>query len=376
MKKLFKNLMALCDEADESKFFYRDDISPSGLKYRIFSYNYASYSDWIRPDALECRGIMFEMIDDKPVRIASRPMEKFFNLNETPFTMNLDLSKAKYMLDKADGSLVSTFLDGNILKFKSKSSIKSEQSYFSTAMLTESRHEALLARLLDLASDGFTANFEYVSPDNRIVLPYQEKQLILLNIRDNDTGEYVDYEDIFKDGVLRQYLVQRHEITDSNFVEDIRKLTDIEGFVFVMEDGLRFKLKTDWYCALHHTKDSITNNERLFESIVNNASDDLKAMFAGDEFAVNKINKFEENYLKYLGESLHLINTTYHELRGRDRKDYAIESQNRANKSGLGFLFSIIMKMYNGGMDHDTRVKNLSELFMKNYKQFVPKEFI
>ncbi|MFT2622084.1 RNA ligase, partial [Escherichia coli] len=57
--------------------------------------------------------MMFELdVDDILVRIASRPMEKFFNLNETPFTMNLDLSKVKYMLAKEDGSLVSTYLDG------------------------------------------------------------------------------------------------------------------------------------------------------------------------------------------------------------------------------------------------------------------------
>ncbi|WP_333997418.1 RNA ligase, partial [Pseudomonas aeruginosa] len=68
------------------KFFYKDFTSPFGTQFRIFSYNFASYTDWCLDDALECRGIMFEIDENGPVRIASRPMEKFFNLNETPFT--------------------------------------------------------------------------------------------------------------------------------------------------------------------------------------------------------------------------------------------------------------------------------------------------
>ena len=41
-------------------------------------------------------------------------------------------------------------------------------------------------RLKELAEDGFTANFEFVAPTNRIVLAYQEMKIILLNIRENE----------------------------------------------------------------------------------------------------------------------------------------------------------------------------------------------
>lgn len=376
MKQLYENLMALCDAKDESKFYFTDDVSPSGKEYRIFSYNYASYSDWLLPDALECRGIMFEMMNDKPVRIAARPMEKFFNLNETPFTMNLDLSKAQYMLTKADGSLVSSFMDGMLLRFKSKSSIKSEQAHAATAILTMPQHEALLARLIDLSNEGFTANFEYVAPDNRIILPYQERELILLNIRDNDTGEYVDYDDIYADGVLRRYLVEAQPVPEGDFVSDIRKMEGIEGFVFVMEDGLRFKLKTEWYCALHHTKDSITKNDRLFEVIVANAVDDLKGMFVDDPYSLNKINVFEQIYVNYLGAAFELCHETYAALRGKDRREFAIEAQTIVNKAQMPMLFSVIMQMYTGGCDNEKLLAGVNKMFLKNLKQFIPKEYI
>ena len=319
---------------------------------------------------------MFEMMNDKPVRIAARPMEKFFNLNETPFTMNLDLSKAQYMLTKADGSLVSSFMDGMLLRFKSKSSIKSEQAHAATAILTMPQHEALLARLIDLSNEGFTANFEYVAPDNRIILPYQERELILLNIRDNDTGEYVDYEDIYADGVLRQYLVEAQPVPEGDFVSDIRKMEGIEGFVFVMEDGLRFKLKTEWYCALHHTKDSITKNDRLYEVIVANAVDDLKGMFVDDPYSLNKINVFEQIYVNYLGAAFELCHETYAALRGKDRREYAIEAQTIVNKADMPMLFSVIMAMYTGGCDNEKLLAGVNKMFLKNLKQFIPKEYI
>jgi hypothetical protein len=38
-------------------------------------------------------------------------------------------------------------------------------------------------------------NFEYVSPMNRIVLRYLQEELILLRMRDNKTGEYLDLND-------------------------------------------------------------------------------------------------------------------------------------------------------------------------------------
>ena len=87
MKELFDNLMALQDPNDISKFFYKDVVTQPGTKCRIFSYNYAAYSDWLLPGALESRGIMFELDEnDQPVRIMARPMEKFFNYAEFDVT--------------------------------------------------------------------------------------------------------------------------------------------------------------------------------------------------------------------------------------------------------------------------------------------------
>lgn len=374
MKKLFDNLMAVTAR-DKTKFFYKDIESAYGTKFRVFSYHMASYTDWLEPDALECRGIMFEMDGEEPVRIAARPMEKFFNLNETPFTMNLDLSKTSLVMAKEDGSLISSFVDNGVLCFKSKTSISSQQSAEALQFMLRSDNSAMFQRVLELAENGYTCNFEYVSPTNRIVLEYQDKAMVLLNVRHNTSGEYVPYQEIFKDGVLRKYLVRGYNFDTSNedFVEEIRKMEGIEGFIFELQDGLKFKLKTNWYSALHHTKDSINNNQRLFESIVAGASDDLKAMFFGDDYAVTKINTFEEIHLDYLRESLAALEGLYATINGKDRKEYAMTAQVvLKNQPGL---FPIIMQYFGKGIDYDTVIEKINQSFLKISKTLVPAEY-
>lgn len=374
MLELYDNLMVLTNDT-ENTFFYKDITSPWGTKFRVFSYHFASYSDWLLDDALECRGIMYEMDEHGPVRIASRPMEKFFNLNETPFTMGLDYNDVELVMAKEDGSLISSYIDKGFLGMKSKTSIDSVQACEALQVLRMTENKALHDYVKEMTAEGYTFNFEYVSPTNRIVLAYQTKGLVLLNVRCNDTGEYVPYSELFKIAELRPYLVQSYDIdTDSDeFIQTIRGMEGIEGFIFVMKGGLKFKLKTAWYSALHHTKDSINNNERLYESIVAGASDDLKAMFDGDEFAVTKINAFEAIHRKHLTESIEAITTLYEEIKGKDRKDYAVMAQTRL-KATPG-LFGVIMNFYEKGIDYDSLVPRIDKVFMYNVKSHIPAEY-
>lgn len=56
-----------------------------------------------------------------------------------------------------------------------------------------------------------------------------------------------------------------------------------------MKDGSHFKIKSDWYVSLHSTKSSLDNPEKLFKTIIDGASDDLKAMYADDEYSYRKL---------------------------------------------------------------------------------------
>lgn len=379
MNELFNNLMALIDPKDISKFFFKDVYTQLGTKCRVFSYNYASYTDWVKPDALESRGIMFELdAENKPVRIMARPMCKFFNLNETPFTMDLDLSELEYSMTKADGSLISTYIDQGILFTKSKTSISSTQAIEAKQLLLDIRYKDLMQRATELAIDGYTCNFEYVAPNNRIVLSYADKDLILLNVRHNETGEYIPIGDLKSDPVLRKYLVDVYpmdgSINPEELVSEIRKMTDIEGFVFYHKSGLNFKLKTEWYSNLHRVKDTLNNNEALFMVVASGGSDDMKSLFT-DDLSREKIEAFEIVFLDYLKTTTKLIFDLRAELKGTDRKTYAQTAQNTLRNVEQLELFGVMMELYKGA-SHDETINNINNVFLKNYKKYVPEKYV
>lgn len=378
MNELFENLMALQDENDKFKFYFKDHTTILGTKCRVFAYHFASYNDWLMPDALESRGIMFELDEnDQPVRIMARPMEKFFNLNETPFTMNLDLTQIEYAMSKEDGSLISTFVDKGLLFTKSKTSITSSQAIESKQLLLDINYKDLHDRALELANDGYTCNFEYVAPSNRIVLEYAKKDLILLNVRHNETGEYVSYNELKSDPVLRKYLVSAHvpntEVSSEEMVEEIRSLVDVEGFVFQHASGLKFKLKTEWYSNLHRMKDTLNNNEALFMVVVGGGSDDIKSLYT-DDWSKTKIETFEKIFFDWLRNTSNYVFEMNKSLAGSDRKTYAIAAQTKLKNDDKLELFSTMMEIFKGA-DQESTMNNLNMVFLKTYKKYVPVEY-
>lgn len=370
MIELYDNLMKLCAESEKGKFFYTDFVSPFETKFRIFSYNYASYSDWLLDDALECRGIMFEMDADGPVRIAARPMEKFFNLGENPLTMDINMDEVALVMTKADGSLVSTYMDQTNIAFKSKGSIKSSQAAEALQVFKQEHRIAFRERVTEITEAGYTCNMEYVAPTNRIVLPYQERDLILLNVRHNETGEYIPYHDLFKDAALRPFLVEAY---DPATIENVRDMKEIEGFVYELVDGRKFKVKTEWYCALHHTKDSVNNNQRLFEVVVAGGADDVIAMFTGDDYAREKVNAFTIAHLDYLSNTLGLLLDAQKQLAGKDRREFAIKGQELC-KPYPG-LFSVLMNTYQRPQETEQTIAQINNVFLKNHKLYIPVDY-
>lgn len=373
MHTLYNNLMALVDSSDPSKFFYKDFKTASGNIFRVFSYQFVSYNDWLLPNAKECRGIMFEITDHgNPIRIAARPMEKFFNVNENPMTIGLDLSKMEYMMDKADGSLISSYIENDTLYLKSKASLTSSQAQEAMELIDEEEYAPLKEACTELAKGGFTVNMEYCSPTNRIVLNYDKPQLIVLNVRNNSTGEYVQLDYLALDGRISPHLVEvvprPFDGPSYEIEEAIRNMEGIEGYVIRMKDQF-VKLKTKWYVNLHNTRSSIESSKSLFEVIVGECQDDLRSFFT-DNVSRMKIDAYENAYVEWMSKSLTLINMYYENNKQYSRKDYAISGQKWCQDNGAGELFSILMSLY---MDPKFDViSKLKEVFLKNYELFVP----
>lgn len=354
IKSLFDNLMNLCSD-DSNTFFFVDTTSSMQSKFRIFSYYIVSYSEWLKPDALECRGIMFELDDNNnPIRIAARPPKKFFNLFENPFTEDIKDDQVGLAFKKEDGSLISSFIDKGELFLKSKGSLFSQQVLDSQKWLYDERRKPLLDCLKWYAENDITINMEWVSPDNRIVLTYEEPRLIILNARNNITGEYIDLEDLVKDQTINQYMVDNHPFeTINELIKEVQELKDQEGYVVYNSKGAEpvFKIKCPWYVHLHSVKSSVSSDKNLWEAVAEGVSDDIKALFETDKASLDRIAKFESIYKKQFSFVYKTAIDIYNELRGNSRKDYAIESQSILNEIGYPQLFNIVMRLYLNGPD-------------------------
>lgn len=207
VNKLYDDLMALCKESDS--FYYVDHEKSGNTWLRVFTYRLASYSDFLKPGAMEARGIMFEVQNfsgiegyERPTCIKSRPPAKFFNIGENPLTLELDYTRVKHSVIKEDGSLISTFSEAIWgmgedfettaelrLRLKSKTSTSSEQ--VKAAMAWLELHPEFRDALLELDTSGYTVNCEWCAPDNRIVVGYLERQLAAICARHYD--KYTTY---------------------------------------------------------------------------------------------------------------------------------------------------------------------------------------
>lgn len=357
MKKLYNNLINL---TTVNKNFFFKDFELDDKIYRIFNYRIASFSDFNNPGAIESRGIMFEVSKSgEYINIKSRPMIKFWNLFENPHTIDLDLSKVVRVMDKADGSLISSYSHNNEIKLKSKGSLNSAQAIDAMEYLYHTDQSDLLSMIESFDALNYTINLEWCSPDNRIVLSYDTPHLQILNIRHNYTGEYLN---IPKNITIDKYKVK--EIKVNNPIEFIASIPDmktkIEGFVCEMENGQLFKVKTLSYLALHHTKDSINCSRRLYEAVLEETTDDMRGLFYDDPHALSLIEDMETFVETKMIELIDTVEFTYNENKYLDRKEYAITC-----KSTLSNLqFPLAMNLY---LDKPVNYKD----FMKSkWKEF------
>ena len=172
---------------DDKRIRFTDE-EVNGETVTIVSYMIGEPSLWAIPNAIECRGIVFNSDGD----CISRPFHKFFNVGENEQTQPHVLEGMELeVLDKRDGSMLVPVLVGGEIAWKTK------KSFYSNVAVEASKHVTSTLNLLakSLIHLGFTPIFEYTSPFNRVVLDYGSEPLFtLLAVRETLSGEYVSYE--------------------------------------------------------------------------------------------------------------------------------------------------------------------------------------
>lgn len=296
------------------------------------------------PEALECRGIVF----DKTGAVCSRPLHKFFNVGEKPHLTVPALRKRNDLVavfEKLDGSMLATaWVDGQ-LRWRSKKSFSSDVVKLTEAFLVEPENAPLRDFAHEVARADMTAIFELTHPLARIVVAAPRAQLRLLHVRDNVTGAYVllDPTHTVHDLVARYNvpLAPRYDgMTLDDVLASLETMTQHEGYVLQFADGDMVKLKCPWYLRLHGSVTFLRERD-IAAAAVQEALDDVKGALQELGIDLTEVNAIETRVKQTLLALSREVETTVERSKHMDRKSFAIAHKTHP-------LFSLLMLQYQG----------------------------
>ena len=305
----------------------------------------------------ECRGIIF---DSKTGDIIRRPFHKFFNVNERDETQDhvIDLSRPHAILEKLDGSMIAPFIvDGKMIwgtKMGATDVAKPVEEFVAT-------HPEYIQFAHDLIAHGLTPIFEWCSRKQRIVLDYKEDQLILTAVRHTINGNYASrdimeaYGRVSNIPVVRQFEPQ----TDMKaFLDYVRDLEDLEGFVVRFDDGHMLKLKCHWYLQIHKAKEAILQDRNIVELILDEKLDDIKAHLPAEDR--DRLNKFENDFNLAVKDVAATILAEIIDLNQRDidRKTFATTIAPSMDSYTRPIIFSLWVNDVVGILEVEEKVRN------------------
>lgn len=209
----------------------------------IFNYTKrAVYKDeWNLFERLS-RGLI---IDRATGEIAARSYDKFFNWGESGRKTDAPIVSVS---EKMDGVLGILYRHKGGFHIATRGSFDSEYAIWATEWFHKNCKNA------DLIHDYHTFLFEIIYPGSKIIVDYDYEGLVLLDIRDRFTGEYLPDDKVRDIASLHGF---RSPLRYSNLdVDDLLALAEkipaqFEGYVATFADGQRFKFKGDSYRQLN-----------------------------------------------------------------------------------------------------------------------------
>ena len=253
----------------------------------------------------ECRGLIF----DADGNLMSRPFHKFFNVNEREETQTheIDMSQPHVIMEKMDGSMIRPILVDGYLRLATKMGV-TEVSMQAEEWLA-AQNSSLKEWLRFYMHHGYTPIFEWISPFNQIVLAYEEADLVLLAIRENVTGKYLDLNEELAEIFCPFTVVPCYGSMEGNIVDYINRQREAEGRegdIIRFADGHMLKVKNDWYVRIHKTMDRVQFDRNIVDLIINEEVDDVVPMLPQEQ--VNRIRDFETRFWKaFKSKEVHLL---------------------------------------------------------------------
>lgn len=254
----------------------------------------------------ECRGITFHQDGS----IAARTLHKFHNVGERTDLQpqNLDWRSVTRIMAKRDGSMVTPVFMCAVAgtwRMKTKKSFDTKEALLAEDVVMSV--DGGIRWIQRMLTQGLTPTFEITSPKFPIVLLYEKDELTLLHVRENVSGRYLSEDEMIAlnspfpivQNLMDQFCwIMADEGIPTTKEVDWEKLkhyaetaTGVEGVVIQFGQEM-VKLKTKWYCDLHHSV-TFTRWRDIARTVLADQADDLKGAFAMTGRDIEPILKVE-----------------------------------------------------------------------------------
>lgn len=317
----------------------------NNVKISVFDYLLASYNDFVKPSeelpeytAFELRGLCFTHNEDGSVHKRYLMLDKFFNLNQCPQYQLEDVKHKtiRKIMDKMDGSVMRFIkLPNGEVVAKSKTFFDNDQTKM--AMAYYNSKEDFRKFINESLDKNIAVILEIVSRLNRIVVQYQETKLVVIEMRDEETGQYLD---VHNHELIKKYNVEIVEDETAKYVQQGDSTLDVfnklfeqkatlvnkEGWIIEFTDGQLLKLKCDEYCRLHGILTDGFSKENIFMiMIVDNTIDDALAELAIDDPRREVVEKITTAFSHYLSRKVKEVISFVKETYKGDKKQWCLE---------------------------------------------------
>lgn len=310
------------------------------LPLRIYNYTkQCQYNRVWDEVTLRCRGLI---VDDQN-NVIGQGFSKFFNYGE----VEIDTGGPVQVTDKADGSLIIICKYNGQLVTATRGSFESDQAIAANKIVHDKYYDDLMS-YLSWETESFL--FEYISPDNRIVLDYGDMQdLILIGSISHDTiyGKqlWLPASEIEWQGPKVE------EFNVNSFAEALSfsPRNNAEGIVVYFENtGERLKIKQQDYVELHRLIFNL-NQKYIWEQLQSGKSVDELCMSVPDE--LYDYVKTHADYIIYeYNEIINGIPIIFNFIKNQidisDRKAFAEHVKNNYNVKVHSALFLMLDNQY------------------------------
>lgn len=292
----------------------------------------------------ECRGLLFY----PDGRIMARRLHKFFNINERDETQfgAIDFTQPHVILEKLDGSMITPIVLNTVrdprfaivgatdpimcagdIRWGTKMGLTEVGMGAEEFVAAHPNYDEFVRWCIDYT--GHTPIFEWCSRKQRIVVDYPEDRLVLIAVRETNSGKYCSLKWMqYYAGKYGVDVVKAYEGTAENMtqlMEETKGSEGIEGWIIRFDDGHMLKIKGEWYVRIHKTKDNLTHEKNVIELLISEKMDDAKAFMMDEDR--KRVEAFETEFWEGIANEVANYDRYFGMVvaSGLDRKRYALE---------------------------------------------------